>query len=227
MALDMFHHNEIARAIRLLCQSAVALTADTQPGYEVQVGSNELFSVGDEVVLSDSVGQEEHTVAEKIGLTVVRFEEEIQDGYFVSRGARLSLKNARLPDLQWVGQGRPELLPRSPTERFPCALVLPGEMRQPFNTGGNRSFRQDYTYRLFYVEQYQEGQRANVHVLDRAAALFNLLMEDTYLGGTCWHSQVTRVDPEPDVQDYLREQERPLRVVELTLVARRAAVWNK
>ena len=227
MALDMFHHNEIARAIRLLCQSAVALTADTEPGYEVRVGSNELFAVDDQVVLSDSTGEEEHTIAEKVGLTIVQFEEPIEGSRQVSRGARLALKDARLPDLQWVGQGRPELLPRAPTERFPCVLVLPSEMAQPSNTGGNRSFQQDYTYRLFYVEEYQEGQRANVHLLDRAAALFNLLMEDTYLGGTCWHSQVTEVDPQPRVLEYVREQERPLRVVELTLLARRAAVWNK
>jgi len=227
MALDMFHHNEIARAIRLLCQSAVALTSNPPPGDEVEVGSNELFSVGEEVVLSDSQGQEEHTVAEKIGLTRVRLEDDIQDGYLVSRGARLAAKTARLPDLKWVGQGAPELLPRTPTERFPCVLVMPGEMTQPLNAGSNRTFQQDYEYRVFYVEEYEEGQRANVHVLERAAALFNLLMEDTYLGGTCWHSQVTRVDPEPAVQEQLRECERPLRVVELTLLARRAAVWSK
>ena len=227
MALDMFHHNEIARAIRMLCQSAVALTANTTPGDEVEVGSNEVFPVGEGVALSDSAGEEEHTVAEKIGLTRVRFEGQIQDSYLVSRGARLSKKTAGLPDLKWVGQGPPELLPRTPTERFPCVLVLPGEMRQPFNAGSNRTFQQDYEYRIFYLEEYQEGQRANVHVLDRAASLFNLLMEDTYLGGTCWHSQITKVDPEPQVQEYLREQERPLRVVELTMLARRAAVWNK
>jgi hypothetical protein len=227
VALDMFRHNEIARALRLLCQSAVALSADAEPGDEVQVGSNELFSVGDQVVLGDSAGEEQHTVDETVGLTVVRFQSAIQGSYLVSRGARLSLQSARLAGLQWVGQGRPELLPRLPTARFPCVLVLPGEMRQPFNAGGNRTFQQDYKYRLFYVEQYQEGQTANIHVLDRAADLFNLLMEDTYLGGTCWHSQVTQVNPEPDVQDYLREQERPLRVVEVTVLARRAAVWNK
>ena len=66
-----------------------------------------------------------------------------------------------------------------------------------------------------------------METLQGAGELFNLLMSDTYLGGTCWHSQVTAVNPEPAVQERLREMERPLRVVELQLVAKRAEVWKR
>lgn len=227
MGLDMFHHNEIARAIRLLCQSAVALIADTTPGdNQVQVGSNESLDIGDAVTLRDAVGEEDHTVADKVGLTTVVLSEEVGD-YQVSRGARLVQHEGGLDELAWVGQGPPELLPQAPADRFPCVLVLPDKMEQPFNAGGNRVFQQEYSYRIYYVREYVEGHTANIEVLDDAARLFNLLMSDTYLGGTCWHSQVTEVDPEPAVQEGLRERERPLRVVELRLVAKRAAVWNR
>ncbi len=226
MALEMFHQNEIARAIRLLCQNATSLTADCEGGTEATVGSNELFEAGQQVRLRDSAGQEELTVAGTVGLTTVQFTGEVQGVYLVSRGARLERVGGGLEDVQWVGQGSPELMPRVPVERFPCVLVKPAEMEQPLNTGSNRVFQQDYRFRVYYVEQYEEGQRANIEVLDRAAALFNLLMEDPYLGGTCWHSQVIKVDPEPPVQERVREQERPLRVVEMTVLARRAAVYG-
>lgn len=226
MAVDMFHQNEIARAIRLLCQGAVALSADSQGGYEVSVGSNELFAAGESVVLRDSQGEEQRTVAATVGLTTVRFTEPIEGAYAVERGARVVSGAGGLPEIAWVGQGSPELMPRSPAERFPCVLVMPGAMRQPPNSGSNRVFQQDYSFRVYWVERYEEDQQANIGVLDRAAGLFNLLMADPYLGGTCWHSQVTEVDPEPAIQARLREQERPLRVVELTVLARRAEVWR-
>lgn len=226
MAVDMFHQNEIARAIRLLCQGAVALSADSRPGYEVGVGSNELFAAGETVLLRDAAGEEQKTIAATVGLTTVRFAEPITGEYTVERGARLVSGVGGLPEIAWVGQGSPELMPRSPAERFPCVLVMPGIMRQPTNRGSNRVFQQDYNFRVYWVERYEEDQQANIGVLDRAAALFNLLMADPYLGGTCWHSQVIEVDPEPKIQERLREQERPLRVVELTVQARRAEVWG-
>ena len=226
MALDMLHHSTIAKAVRLLCQSAVSLSADTTPGInQVHVGSNELFDIGDEVSLQDSAGTSEHVVNAKTGLAIVALSGTVGD-YQTSRGARLQLTNPRLPDLAWVGQGSPELLPQAPTQQFPCVLVMPGEMRQPFNAGGTRVFQQEYSYHVFYVEEYRDGQNANVSVLGNTETLFNLLMQDTYLGGTCWHSQVTAVDPAPTIAERLREQERPLRVTEITLVAKRAAVWN-
>ncbi|MEA3400641.1 MAG: hypothetical protein U9R79_05280 [Armatimonadota bacterium] len=226
MAADMFRQNEIARAIRMLCQGATALTADASGGDQVSVGSNEMFEVGQQVRLRDAAGEEEKTVSGLVGLTTVKFTEAISGEYLVSRGARLEWADNPLGTVQWVGQGSPELMPRSPVERFPCVLVLPGEMHQPLNEGTNRTFQQDYSFRVYYVMQHDEGQRANIEVLDRAATLFNVLMADPYLGGTCWHSQVTRVDPDPAVQERLREDERPLRVVELTVMARRAALWK-
>ncbi len=226
MPVEMFHHNEIARAIRLLCQGAVRLSADSGGGNEVQVGSNELFEVGDEVTLRDAAGAETHSVVGKVGLTRVVLSGEVGQ-YLVARGARLVREAGRLEELAWVGQGAPELLPQAPADRFPCVLVLPDVMKQPLGEGGNRVFQQEYSYRVYYVREYGDGQMADMQALEEAGKLFNLLMSDPYLGGTCWHSQVTEVNPSPAVGQVLREQERPLRVVELTVVARRAAVWNR
>ena len=222
--IDMFHQNEIARAIRMVCQSSTALTADVSEGSELSVGSNTLFGPGQFVRLRDSAGEEELEVVQTVGLTTVVVGEEIEGEYLLERGARLQRVGGGLQGLAWVGQGSPELLPRSPADRYPCVLVKPGIMRQPPGEGSNRTFQQDYQFEVYYVERYEDGQRANIEVLDRAGELFNLLMEDTYLGGTCWHSQVTEVDPEPREQVKLREREMPLRVVKLTVLARRAAV---
>lgn len=224
MAANMFHCNEIARAIRLVCQGACALNADVSGGTDVFVGSNELFEAGQTVRLRDSAGEELATVVQTIGLTTVVLSDEITGEYLVSRGARLERAGGDLPELQWVGQGSPELMPRSPAERYPCVLVKPHRMLQPLNEGSNRTFQQDYRFKVYYVERYEEGQQANIEVLERAGAIFNAIMDDPYLGGSCWHSQVVAVDPEPAVQERLREAERPLRVVEMTVLARRAAV---
>jgi hypothetical protein len=142
--------------------------------------------------------------------------------YLLSRGARMERANSALPELQWVGQGSPELMPRSPAERYPCVLVKPDLMRQPPGEGTNRTFQQDYHFKVYYVERYEDSQHANIEALERAGAIFNAIMEDPYLGGSCWHSQVVEVDPEPAVQERMREDERALRVVEMTVLARRA-----
>jgi hypothetical protein len=226
MAVDMFHYNEIARAIRLTCQGATALAADVTSSTEITVGSSELFEIGDDVRLRDSVGDEVLTVVDIVGLTTVVVDQEISGEYLLSRGARLERVTGATPELAWVGQGSPELMPRAPGQRYPCVLVNPEVMRQPLNEGSNRTFQQDYRFAVYYVERYEEGHRANIEALERAGDIFNQIMDDPYLGGSCWHSQVIEVDPEPAVQERLREAERPLRVVRMTVLARRAAVFT-
>ncbi|MFW6156200.1 MAG: hypothetical protein ACOC7J_02680, partial [Armatimonadota bacterium] len=81
MAVGMFHYNEIARAIRLTCQGATALTEDVTSGTEVSVGSNELFEIGDEAHIRDADGEESVTVVGKVGLTIVMVEPEIDGEY--------------------------------------------------------------------------------------------------------------------------------------------------
>lgn len=224
MAVDLFHYNEIARAIRLACQQAVALSADVSAGTEIYVGSNAMFEIGDELRLVDSEGEEVVTVVGKIGLTTIVVSGEIDGEYLVSRGARVELQGGSALGLKWVGQGSPELMPRSPADRYPCVLVKPAVMHQPLNEGSNRTVQQDYHFHVYYVERYGDGQQANIDALERAGGVFNAIMADPYLGGTCWHSQVIEVEPEPEVQERLREEERPLRVVQMTVMARRAAV---
>ncbi len=68
----------------------------------------------------------------------------------------------RLDEVAWVGQGSPELLPRAPTDQFPCVLVMPGQMEQPFSAGGNRVFQQEYTYHVYWVREYEEGEVCSI-----------------------------------------------------------------
>ena len=224
MANGMLHCNEIARAIRLICQGAAALTEDLTESQSVRVGSNMLFEPGQQVRLRDADGEEEATVAQRVGLTQVVLTAPVEGEYLLSRGARIERAAGGMSEVQWVGHGSPELMPRSPAERYPCVLVKPEKMRQPLGEGSNRTTQQDYSFAVYYVERYREGHEANAEVLERAGELMELLMSDIYLGGTCWHSQVTEVEPEPAVQQRLRDVERPLRVVELTMLARRAVV---
>lgn len=224
MTQDMFHQQEIAEALRLLCQGCVALTEDVEPGAtEVRVGSNELFAVGDEVVVTSGAGEEEGIVAESLGLTGIVLSRPVERRHALELGARLRLPTVGLP---WVGRGTPELMPRGPAERFPCAMILPGRMEQSGDPGSHRIFQQDYTFAVYYVEQWSDEQEQYRTALDRAADLFNLIMSDPYLGGTCWHSQVTALDPDPPIQQRLRDSGKPLRVVEITVLARRAEAWQ-
>ncbi len=61
--------------------------------------------------------------------------------------------------------------------------------------------------------------------IEKAAGLFNLIMSDPYLGGTCYHSQVVEFEPGPKAEQKLRSKELPLRVVRIEVLARRAEVW--
>ncbi len=227
MALDMFHHNEISRAVRLICQSAVALTADTDGSDTVNVGSNQLFEVGQVVeLLDEDSAAEEHTVAEKLGLTQLGFESLVVGEYTVAKGAIVRIVPPRLASLRWVGQGRPEGIPEPRARQLPCIVVETGRLEQPITEGTNKSFRQDYHYRVHYIRHSGQGEQDEFQALEEAGKLFNLLMQDTYLGGTCWHSQVTRVETRPEEERDLRARGLEVRVIALDLVARRAEVWD-
>jgi hypothetical protein len=228
MALDMMHVNEIARAVRLLCQSGVPLREDCLASDEVVVGSNELFEIGDDVeLLDEDTAAEQRTVVGKSGLTVLRLNQPVAGAYEVAKHAWIRLATPRLTDVQFVAQGRPDLVPEPRGERFPCIVVQPGLVRQLGNEGPNKAFPQEYDFHVFYIRKHVPGEEAGIRALDEAAALFNLLMEDTYLGGTCWYSQVTRLDPDDPVGAGFRERRVPLDVIRLDLTARRLEPWPK
>lgn len=220
--VDLFHHNEIARAVRLLCQSCVALTQDSDGTDTVWVGSNELFSVNDMVeVVDDDSTAEEHQVADKVGLSEVQLDAAVTGNFTVANNAVLRLSSPLLSDLKWVGQGSPEIMPQPPDVQFPAIIVQPATLDQPFGDGTNRSFRQDYHYLIYYLYRPAGGDPSNPQTLQEAGKLFNLLMGDMYLGGSCWYSQVIRLEPTPQVQEWFRQRDIALSVVELELVARR------
>jgi len=210
---DMLHYDEIARALRLVCQGAAALTEDTDGTDTVTVSSSCLFSVGDTVVLADASEQQEaHTVSEILGLTQVKLDSAVSGEYTVAAQARLQLAQSLRPEVKWITIGRPDALP-APTRL------------QPPNAGSNRSYQQEYTFQVYYLDRYEEGVEADMDAIEKAAGLFNLIMSDPYLGGTCYHSQVVEFEPGPKAEQKLRSKELPLRVVRIEVLARRAEVW--
>jgi len=228
MALDMFHANEIAQSIRLLCQSGVALTQDCANSATVVVGSNELFEVGDGVeVLDEDSAPEAGVVAGKSGLDTVTLENPVTGPFEVSQGAWIRLATPRLVGLKFVAQGRPDLIPEPRAERFPCLIVQPGEVRQSGSEGTNKAFAQEYDFHLYYVRKSDPGEPQSAPGLAEAGALFSLLMEDTYLGGTCWAAHVTKVQPDNQFAQDFKARHLPLDVVQLDVTAKRLEPWPK
>ena len=220
--VDLFHHNEIARAVRLLCQSSVALSQDTDGTDTVAVGSNELYSINDGVVLvDDDSPAEQYQVVAKTGLTQVQLDTNVAGSFTVANNAVLRLFPAVLDDLKWVGQGSPEIMPQPPQAYLPAIVVQPSTLNQPLAKGTNKGIRQDYHYLVYYICRSTPGEPSGPPVLEEVGKLFNLLMQDMYLGGSCWYSQIVRLEPVSAAQDKLQRQDIPVSVAELELVARR------
>ena len=218
---NMLHYNEIARALRLLCQSAVALAEDTDGTNQISVGSNKLFSLGDQIKLADDdTPAEQYEVVSLVGLTGVQLDAQVAGQFTVAKNAVIRLAQPLLPDLKWVGQGRPLVMPQPPDLQFPGIVVEPAVLDQPMSEGTNRSVRQDYHYRIYYLLRPAGAVTSEV-LLEDAGKLFNLLMRDIYLGGSCWYSQIVRVDPASLTQRHFADRGIELSVVEMELVARR------
>jgi hypothetical protein len=126
------------------------------------------------------------------------------------------------PDLQWVGQGPVELMPEPRLLSFPCAIVRGSTIEQPLAGGTNRSYTQEYRYLVYYLQRIAADEAADERVMDEAGVIFQRLMADRYLGGTCWYSQVVRVEPQSKAEDTLRARGMPVRVVEIEMMVRRA-----
>lgn len=225
-ALDMFHADEIAQAVRLICQGAVALTEDAHETDTVKVGSNQLFAVGQQVwVCDEQTPGELHTISGKSGLTGVELEAEVLGEFAVARGAMMRLATSPGPVVRHVTRGKPAAIPQPNALQVPCVVVESDGMEQPVAEGTNRSFRQDYTLRVHYIRRSGQGEDDERQTVTEAGKLFNLLMQDTYLGGSCWHSQVTRVEIRGGEEAELRSRGADVRVVSLELLARRAEMW--
>jgi len=218
---NLLHYNEIAQAIRLLCQSSVLLSEDTEGTDQVSVGSNRLFSVGDPVELvDDDTSAETYEVSELVGLTIIQFTTTVSGEFTVANNAVIRLAEPVLDNLHWVGQGRPLVMPQPAELQVPAVVVEPAILDQPMGEGTNRSVRQDYHFRIYYLARPAAGSRRNEAFLDRVSELFSLLTCDIYLGGTCWYAQIIRLDPDPPVQQHLAEQGLNVDVAEIELLAR-------
>jgi len=224
---NLLHYNEIARAIRLLCQSSILLSEDTEGTDQVSVGSNRLFSIGDQVELvDDDTAAEAYEVSGLVGLTIIQLDSTVSGQFTVAKNALVRLAAPVLDDLHWVGQGRPLVMPQPPELQLPAIVVEPAILDQPMGEGTNRSARQDYHFRIYYLERPAAGSRRNEAFLDRVSELFSLLTYDIYLGGTCWYAQIIRLDPDPPVQQHLAEQGLSVDVAEIKLLARCLQIIN-
>jgi len=221
--MDKFlHYNEIARAIRLLCQSSVLLSEDTDGTNQISVGSNRLFSIGDQVELvDDDTPAEVYEVSRLVGLTIIQFTTTVSGEFTVANNAMVRLAEPVLDDLHWVGQGQPLVMPQPPVLELPSIVVEPAILDQPMGEGTNKSVQQDYHFRIYYLERPAAGSRRNEAFLERVSELFSLLTRDIYLGGSCWYAQIIRLDPDPSVQQHLAEQGLSVDVAEIELLARR------
>lgn len=219
----MHHHAEILGAICDLCRGAVRLSGDVSGGNVLEVGSNKLLRVGDSVrVEDDQQAGETRTVAGFGGRTQVVLESSLSGSYAVEAGARVVLVSDAVPELAWVGRGKPELAPQPGVVGFPCAVVAPRRLEQPVSGGTNRSYSQEYHSSVYYVRREREGEDVEALLLKEVGRLFSLLMRDPYLAGTCWYSQVIGIDYEPYEQAALDERMAGLRVVRLDMVGLRA-----
>ncbi|NSW54554.1 MAG: hypothetical protein HPY44_00955 [Armatimonadetes bacterium] len=219
----MHHHAEILGAICDLCRGAVRLSADVSGGNVLEVGSNKILRVGDSVrVEDDRQAGEIRTVAGLGGRTQVMLDSSVTGDYAVDAGARVVLLSDIVPELAWVGRGKPELAPQPGTVGFPCVVVAPTRLEQPVMGGTNRSYSQEYHSSVYYVRQEREGEEAELRLLEEVGRLFSLLMRDPYLAGTCWYSQVVGVDYAPREQAAVDERLSGLRVVRLDMVGLRA-----
>lgn len=227
MALQMYHHNEIARALRMLVQGAAALAADTDGSDIVHLEPSPLFESGAAVRLVDDQGlTEAHTVVEWLSPQQVRLDAVVVGEFTVANGARLQLTTGAGYGLKWVAQGRPELMPRAISLQLPAAVVEPVALRQPAQAGTNRTYQQEYVFHIYYVRKMAEGEQANVELQAEVADLFNMVMADPYLAETCWHAQVTKVEMRPAEEEKLRAVAPGVQVVKMEVVAERSEVWS-
>lgn len=227
MAVDMYHQNEIVRALRLVVQGAAELTAATDGSDRVHVGSTRLFAPETAVRLVDNSGQvEQHEVAERISGTEVRLWAEVEGSFGPEQGAVLQLAEGAGSELRWVAVGQPWVMPLPHSLQLPAAVVCPVRMSQPASTGSNRMYQQEYMMDVYYLRQGGEGESAEEALGAKVADLFNLIMGDPYLSETCWHSQVVEVELQGRVAEELRARAPGLQVARIGVLAKRSELWS-
>lgn len=227
MGVEMFHHGEILQALSLLCQGAVRLRSDAELEDTLQVGSNRLFPAGTEVEVTDDSGvTERRRVQGQVGLEQVVLTEALTGSYHVAKNAVVKLVQTGVPELAWIGQGKPAVTPRPMPASFPCIVVAPVSMEQPLKEGTNRAYTQEYLSSVYYVRRRLEGEVEEQRFQSEVGGLFNLLMGDPYLGGTCWYGQVTRVDYRCSEEPALHDRGSAVRVARLEVLAKRSEVWG-
>lgn len=222
MGTTAYHHREIVDALCLLCRGAVALTEDVAGSDVIRVGSNRLFDIGAQVVVRDDDGSHEaRRVVGRSGLHEVTLDEALTGSYAVASGGQLALTGDGLPELRWVGGGRPVQSLRPNGANYPCAVVDPVRLDQPAKDGTNRSYLQDYLTSVYYVGPLRAEPGGADPPAD-AGRLFDLLMADPYLGGCCWYGQVVAVECRPEEEAELRRAGLQVSVIRYDVLARRS-----
>jgi hypothetical protein len=225
---EILHLNEIAEAVRLLCQGTVRLTADLEESDLATVGSNQLFTAGDAVELLDDVtAPVAAQVDGRSGLEGVRLAEAMAGPLLVSRRARMRLAEPPLDGVRLVAQGGLDFLTTPWVVKLPGIIVQPVSVEQEPGEGTNRSFDQEHRLSVFYVRPQHGGERGSEALVGEVEALCNLLMADSYLGGTAWNSQVTRVVLESErLAEWRDRAAERVDIAQVDVVAHRLEPWE-
>jgi hypothetical protein len=223
----MFHHGQILDAICLLCAGAVSLSSDATQTDVLHVGSNRLFGAGDQIEVADSqTAGVTRAVSETVGLDQVVLDVPVDGPYLAERGASVRRVSAALPALAWIGKGLPGTAVQPPVPRYPCAVARPTAMTQPRGEGTNRALTQDYITALYYLRAQSQGEDEESAFMSEVALLFDVLMSDPYLGGSCWYSQVVGVDYSTEEERQSRGAGSQLRVARFDIIARRSELCS-
>lgn len=223
----MFYQKELATALQHLLQGVSLLTADAGGSTEVHVGSTRLFAPGCAVVLQNRSGEcETHTVDQRCGEHIIVLMEPVSGNFTVEDGSVVCLAEPVVANLQWVLVGQPKLMPHPRTLQLPGIVIEPGAMQQPPDRGTNRTYQQEYVFHVFLLQRSKEGENPEEALMEATARIFNRVMDDPYLQGLAWHSQVTSVNPRPPEEKSLRENCPEVHVVRIDVLTRVSALWQ-
>jgi hypothetical protein len=228
MIVQMLHQNEIAQALRQIVQASSPLGQDAGGSDQVQIVPSRLIdSPGQTIRLREGNRTSDlYSIVEVNGAGNLQLDREVEDVWRTAQGARVQLAGGLSEQLHWVAQGRPELMPGPRCAQLPAIVIEPTLMRQPDNSGTNRSYLQEYFLQVYLLRRIGEGEEANHELTSEVEQLFNLLMSDPTLQDTCWHAQVTEVDTRPSVEAGLKARHPEVQVVRLEVRARRSEVWG-
>lgn len=238
MPLDMLNSAAVSEAVRLLCQSKLKLAENCAASATVKVGSTELFrstqggpvypitGLAVAAVLDDSAScPEPVTVSAIVDLETLTLHAACAGTFTTANDATIRLATPRvtLGASANVTDGWFEFPEEIAAAKLPAIAVL----REPtiFVPATLRHELHIYPFRILYARQKGVDEESP-RVLEQAIeALYDLLSEDLYLGGTVDERRLTGCDLRPP--EDMAYQPQGVDVAELRLEGRKFVAWEK